>query len=277
MIESHQGNVYCIICFGIRSLWTLIGPFESLKHSACELVSTGHEASSRDRFFVGPIASDAIGPTKKRQQKCKKKKSQHLTSTYTYDESLDAVAALRWWFIFVSRVQEGLQTVSSVHTGDTERFRFPTTKQVLDTDKVVMTPFPTQSRAAISQIWHVFHVQQYSDCTGHADQRGAELWKSSESFGRSGHGWYHLLCSWPASSSASSSNKKHESYLIQWSLWLTFSLWCYPRVLPSIAEVDKYYTGPDANPVGYPLPENGKDPDHAPAVNVKARWDEVCV
>eukprot|EP00913_Durusdinium_trenchii_P008324 g7818.t1 len=45
-----------------------------------------------------------------------------------------------------------------------------------------------------------------------------------------------------------------------------------PDMAGTVSYVDKYYTGPEANPVGYPLPEMGKDPDHAPPVNVK-----VCV
>ncbi|CAJ1339586.1 unnamed protein product [Effrenium voratum] len=41
--------------------------------------------------------------------------------------------------------------------------------------------------------------------------------------------------------------------------------------------VDKYYTGPDSNPTGYPLPELSKDdPDHAPAVDVKACVAPCC-
>ena len=45
----------------------------------------------------------------------------------------------------------------------------------------------------------------------------------------------------------------------------------HPQCAALPCEVDKYYTGPDSNPTGYPLPELSKDdPDHAPAVDVKA-------
>ena len=46
-----------------------------------------------------------------------------------------------------------------------------------------------------------------------------------------------------------------------------------PDMAGTVAYVEKYYTGPSEDPTGYPLPEKGNDPDHAPPVDVKA-WGE---